>query len=118
MPPAAVVKSGNLAAGFLGYLAAGLQFVALMKAPLHTRLCSIEMDESPVEGVAMDGNGGKSTSIEPLSKRSGDISFDATEGGAVPRVDILARRVLTSIGPIWVLTFKEPEVPQVEAQQI
>lgn len=57
--------------------------------------------------IAVNKNGGESVGIDPLSKWSADVVFNATGGGAVPRVGNLAGGTLTAIEPIWVCAFME-----------
>lgn len=67
-------------------------------------------------GVAMHKNGETSAGIELLSEWSGDVFFDITGCGSMPRVVNLARRTLAAIGLIWVIALLKSEVAQETAQ--
>lgn len=83
-----------------------------MQSLLGPGLVPTGMAAGFIGGVAMDGQNGKSTIIEPLSALLGYIRFDAKRDEAVTRVGNITRGALTAVTSMWLLTLVNPKVPK------
>lgn len=88
-----------------------------MKPPLGASTVLNKMTAGCVRDVAKDSHSVKSSSIKNLSERPGEVRLDTQGDRAVPHVGNLFLSALTSMGPIWVLTVVENEVPQGTSRQ-